>query len=481
MLKTESSLEEPSFPPQNPQSKKLVETSLDTLLQHALDQPGNQDIVQRFLAELTAKFPVKACAKQGVAEPSPDVTRALAAKDWNAVHSLGCRHLSSNPWHLPTLLAVAEANAATDHHEAALCYLKMAQQAAPDDAGLHRQLARLLVQLRKIEEALVCWERVEELDAEDAEAARMVSRLTIEKSRRQIGLASEDNANPSATQQPSPGPRTTSGPKPHIRLGEQRSESNFAARKSEFKHTPIQELERAVRDRPAEVELYLQLVPLYLEIGRDYDAERLLTKGREFNDDSRMLYLLEDVVMLRLEKKIALAQKHLEAGDSPEAFAAAAELRGERDRVEIDIFQKRLKRDPANLAFRYELGLRLKQAGKVREAKEQFEAALADSNQKPAAAYELGECSRHFSEFPQALAQYRLAVESAVGTAHSEVKKRALYQAADLAIRIKLFKLAQRYLLELLRLDPHYKDAEDLLAITHSGAPPSVAMGHRPQ
>ncbi len=480
MLKTEGILEEPSFPPQNPQSNKLVETSLDTLLHHALDQPGNLDVVQRFLAELTTTFPLKVCAKQGFAEPFPDVGRALAAKDWNAVHSLGCRHLSLNPWHLPTLLAMAEASTATDHHEVALCYLKMAQQTAPNDAGLHRHLAKLLVQLRKIEEALVCWKRVEELEPEDAEAARMVSRLTIEKSRRQIGLPAEDDANPTVIQQPSSSSRTAPPLKPHIRLGEQRPENGSAARKTEFKHTPIQELERAVRDRPAEVELYLQLVPLYLEIGRDYDAERLLTKGREYNDDSRMLYLLENVVMLRQEKKIAVAQKHLEAGDSPEAFAAVAELRGERDRVEIDIFQKRLKRDPANLAFRYELGVRLKQAGKVREAKEQFEAALADLNQKPAAAYELGECLRHFSELPQALAQYRLAVESAVGAAHCEVKKRALYQAADLAIRIKLFKLAQRYLQELLRIDPHYKDAEDLLATTRSATPPSVATGRSP-
>src|SRR5207247_5213585 len=60
--------------------------------------------------------------------------------------------------------------------------------------------------------------------------------------------------------------------------------------------TPIQQLEAAIRERPSIPELYLRLAQVYLDKDRDYDAERLLAKGREATDrDARVQQMWEDV------------------------------------------------------------------------------------------------------------------------------------------------------------------------------------------
>jgi tetratricopeptide (TPR) repeat protein len=222
--------------------------------------------------------------------------------------------------------------------------------------------------------------------------------------------------------------------------------------------TPIQTLEAAVRDSPAIPELYVQLAELYVAAGREYDAERMLTKGQAATDDARVRTLREDITMRRLEGNVARAQQSVERKDTPEARAALADARTERDRVELEIFTGRTRRDPADARARYELGLRLKRASRLREAYEHFGHALADTIYRASAALEIGECLRDFGEFAPALKHFRLAANAANRSEHAEIKKQALWQAVGLCNRVKLQKLAQRYMNELARLDPHYGD-----------------------
>lgn len=226
-----------------------------------------------------------------------------------------------------------------------------------------------------------------------------------------------------------------------------------------MKLTPIQELEAALRDRPANADLYLAIVPLYVDKGRDYEAERLLIKGAVATGDSRVRFLREDLTMARLGRSVAVAQQHAEANRTPEAQAVLKQATDERDRLELEIFAERCDREPDNAALRYQWGLRLKRAGKLEQARQRFEEALPDPAQQPAAAFELGECQRQLSDVPAALKYYRLAADSATTAEQAETKKQALWQAVGLATRIKLTKLAQRYLSELARIDPRYHDA----------------------
>jgi tetratricopeptide (TPR) repeat protein len=337
----------------------------------------------------------------------------------------------------------------------------LARSAAAGAAKANRQAAVAMTRLERLDEALACWERVLHSMPEDLEAARAVSRLSIELARRRAGLAPQILEEPWASP---PGRADDSTAAPSDRRTEEEFQADYALRSpAGMKLTPIQQLEFSIRDQPANPEFYLKLVPLYLEKERDYDAERLLERGKEATGDARVRKLWEDVTMLRMGKKIEFARREAERDDTPTARAQLVELRAERDRWEIEVFSTRCQREPANPVLRFELGLRLKRAGKLRTACQEFQEALASPAQKAGAALELGECLAQFFEYPEALKHYRMAADAALAGQQVELRKEALYRAAELAQRVKLRSPARRYLAELLQIDPNYRNAAGLL------------------
>lgn len=375
--------------------------------------PGNVDFVDGLLGNLARKFGSPKNVPLLNGELSPALQRAVADRNWAEVLRIGPRQLAANPWHVPTLRALAEASAADGESDVECRYLQMARDAAPDDVELLQHSGQSLARAKNFDEALACWQRVEALQPDDGAAARKIAQLTIENSRQRTGLPNDDV--PSAAEvKRAARRRTLQKQRAAVRFDEPHANRPSSRPASEVKRTPVQQLELAIREFPSDPENYVRLTPLYLEAGRDYDAERLLIKAREAtDDDSRVRYLLEDVTMLRLEKKVELARKLVEVASTLEAQEELDAIVSKRDRTETDIFVERCKREPHNFAMRYQLGLRLKQAGKVREAVQRFEEAFADADQKCFAALELGKCRQQFQEFPEAFRFYRLAAESA--------------------------------------------------------------------
>jgi tetratricopeptide (TPR) repeat protein len=336
------------------------------------------------------------------------------------------------------------------------------------DPELHRKLGRAAAEERHFEEALTHWRRVEELDEADAEAPARIAALITELSRQRLGLATPERdqwlvasgsaGSRAATDLSAPADKSSLD----MLLAVSAAANSSGA---SLKRTPIQELEVAIREFPSNVDYYLQIVPLYLQSGRDYDAERVLAKGREATaSDPRVCQLWEDVTMLRLERKLALAQKHDQELDTPETRSELAQILAERDHLEIDIFTSRCRREPDNAGARVELAKRLRRSGKVRDACQRLEEALRTGDERCGAALELGECQMQLGNPREALRYYRLAADSATQPRHLAARKQALYLAGSLAAKLKLRKLAERHLTELLRLDMNFKDAAGVLA-----------------
>lgn len=341
-----------------------------------------------------------------------------------------------------------------------------ARQKGADGVELNRRLGAALAQLEKFDEALACWRRVEEACPEDRDVAGVVSKLTIESSRQRVALAQEKSQTSEAPTKRNETKKASSKPQSDTWFGARREVHEPAPppTPTEIALTETQVLEKAIRDCPSHPDNYLQLVPMYLAKGREFDAERLLAKGREATeDDLAIVRMWEDVLMLRLEKKVTRARQQVEAENTEKAQTELSELISSRDRLESEIFYSRCKREPNNAALRLELGRRLKRAGDLRDAYKKFEEALPDPAQKCAAAFEMGDCLQQFGELPEALRYYRLSAESAVPPRDLDCQKQALHKAAKMAAQIKLPRVAQRYLTELLRLDPNCQPAKELL------------------
>lgn len=226
---------------------------------------------------------------------------------------------------------------------------------------------------------------------------------------------------------------------------------------------PLQQMEAAIRERPSIPDLYLQLAQAYLDKDRDYDAERLLSKGREATDhDARVQEMWEEVSMMRHARRVEIAQQDVKAADNPQTRAALEQTLKDRDKAELDIFRGRVKRQGATAADHYGLGVRLQRSDRVRDACTHLEKALEDKNVRSEAALALGNCLKQLEDLPGALKNYRLSVNSALWTDQQACRVEALTQLAKLADEMKMHQLKQRYVTELLRIDPENRDAASI-------------------
>lgn len=411
--------------------------------------PADREFLEAFLKSLYSQE-VPPSASDA---PLPKALQiAIDARQWGEVRRLAPPYLATQPGSVPALRALAAAAAAAGHGEIELRYLEIAARVAPGDVELNRHRARSLLKQGQFDAALACWGRVQDVVPDDAEATQMLVRLTIEQSRQRHGMESLDPALFAGIAQ---GQKPAAmGLKPVV-YQDERMLREILRQADQHKRTPIQQLEAAVRDYSSNPDLYLKLAALYMEKDRDYDAEKLLSKGKELCDDPRVAAYWEDVTMIRLDRKLAAAIKQAEADHSEASQTAVNDARKARDRFQTEVFVNRCKREPENAELRYELGLRHKQAGKTREAYDCFVAALNDPAYKSPAAYELAECLRQDEKLVEALQYYRLAAESAQ-LDQLDYKKRALQRAAKLAESIRLQRLARRYSERLQRLDPEY-------------------------
>ncbi|QDU31165.1 Tetratricopeptide repeat protein [Anatilimnocola aggregata] len=419
-------------------------------------EPANSDFVDSWLLALSrAPVPQPLDVRSA---PFAALASLATNEEWDQVLQRGIPLLNEFPRRVPLLQTMATASASLGYFEAADCYLEAAIALAPDQADLLRQRAKLLAQLRRYDEALTTWMAVERVSPEDAGAAGAIASLAIERSRRRNGLKrrSEDYR--------------AAEPKPRVRPDQIQPAARVfgslampTTTNAPVPRTLIQELELAVREFPSHAQNYLQLAPLYLERNREQDAERMLNRGRAATDnDPRVVALWEDVAMKVSEERVALARQDANEHPSEATQNALAQALRERDRLEIAVFTSRSQREPEKLALQYELGVRLKRASKLRDAIKYLTAALGDAVERAPAAFELGECLLQQGEVAQAMHFYRQAADTALAE-QAHFRKQALYQLSLLATRMKLLKAAVRYLKELLRIDPRYRDAAAML------------------
>lgn len=430
--------------------------ALNLLAECAAGEPGRAEFIDTWLSTLIANPPP-------AAEERPIAFANLAQlsneEHWDEVLQQGQLLLRDFPRRIPLLQTLATASASLGYFESADCYLAAALEIAPQQADVLRQRAKLLAQLRRYDEALSTWMQLERVSPDDAGAAGAIASLAIERSRRRHGLKRrvEDFWAVEPKSRVRVQPKAATADKVYGSL------ATPAIPAAPVQRTLLQELELAVREFPSHADNYLQLTPLYLERGRDQDAERMLNRGRAATaNDPRVVAMWEEVAIQVIEDRVAQARRDAAEHPSANTQTALAQLLRERDKLETAVYTSRLQREPGNLSLQYELGLRLKRSAKLNDAMKHLELALRDIQVRATAAFELGECHLQLGDVPQAMRHYRLAAETAL-TEQATTRKHALYQASVLALRMKLFKNAARYLRELTRIDPKFRDAAALL------------------
>jgi len=435
------------------------------LTQCLVEDPCNLIYLQNFFENLQKKYgdnrKGSRLAGLKIKTQRSALNRAAAKGNWQPALQAACTALALNPWHIPTLLALADAYQELQNDECEIYCLRCALGADAKSVEVNRQAGLALQRMGQFDQAIACWQRVKQELPQDEQARQAIARLSVEQTIQAGGY------NPALldSQHDLPVPPTSVA---------QLSRNAEDLENPEDRQPPEVRLKAGIAADPTISENYLHLADLYLHHQRFDEAEQLLTQGLSAcgSGDQQILGRLEDVQLRRSAHQLAIAEKQYEQNPSDEARQLAHRFRIQTNQVELETYAARAQRDPTNLRLKYELGLRLKRAGKVKEAITTLQLARSDSKRKILILVELGECFQHVEQYKLALTHYEQAIEAASesgsGTTNepgpaSEIFRLALYRAGVLATGMREFDRAERHLNQLAGLDYGYRDVADRL------------------
>jgi tetratricopeptide (TPR) repeat protein len=432
----------------------------DLLTQCVVEDPGNLIYLQHFLANLAQKYGnnKKGARLAGLKIKSGRMTlnKAAGKGHWREAFQSACDTLRYNPWDTGTLSALADACAQIGSHDAEVYLYRWALEVDVKDPTVNRRAAAAFARLGQFDQAIACWRRVEQQKPGDQEASKAIAQLSVEQTIKKGGY----------NEQILRGESDISGLETAVRNSMARGWKEVAADTAAETADTSQEqaLLEAVQARPGEVENYFELAKIFTAQHRLREAEQIMTQALAVTGggDLGVREQLEEIQLQRVRQQVEIAARRAEQEKSDEAQELAKRMAAQANQLELEVYAARSARDPGNLLLQYELGLRLKRAGKFKEAISAFQSVRDDARHRAMVQIHLGESFQHIRQFKLALASYEAAIEAA-DTMQPDVQKLALYRAGVLAAEFKDIDRAERYLTQLAAIDFGYRDVADRL------------------
>ena len=291
-------------------SKSLAQGNFDyaadSFTKCVAGDPSNALYTKQFLQTLFQKYGnnkkgSKLAALKG-AGVQGSIKKASMSKNWTGVIASGLEMLKLNPWHVPTLTAMAAACQELDLTESQLVYLRGALEADQKDVNVNRLAGRALARVGEFEQAIACWRRVLQAKPGDDEATRAISNLQVEKT---ITKGGYEEANTSTQVMADKDAQAE-------RLG------------GTVQLTPEQRLEKLIVKKPEDLANYLELADLHHRNERYAESEAVLNKALELSGGDIMIReRLEETQMHRARKQLAIAEKKAQAEQTPDAVELA--------------------------------------------------------------------------------------------------------------------------------------------------------------
>jgi tetratricopeptide (TPR) repeat protein len=455
--------------------KKDFDYANQLYIQCVVEDPANLIYLQSFLANLQNKYDdnKKGARFAGLKLKSnrSALSKAAGQGNWAEAFQAGCAALSLNPWDTHTLLAMASACQELKIDECQLYYLRWALDVDPKDPEVNRQAAAALQGMGQFDQAIACWHRVEQAKPHDEEATQAISRLSVEKTIKKGGydpglLTGAEGLTGEQQLAGKQGAETGGNPMSVARMALHREEGDPAENHSGLNESksPEQRLTAAVENDPAEIANYLQLADIFLHEHRLDAAEQILQRGLQASagGDLRVRERLEEVILRRAQHQLQIAEQQVADQPSEESKSLVQRMRSQLNQVELEVYAVRADREPGNLRLQCELGLRLKKAGKYREAIPILQAAREDSKRRTQVLVDLGECFQKIEQYKLALSHYEQAVEAArehtSADQATDAVKLALYRAGVLSTGLRELDRAERHLTALAGIDYGYRD-----------------------
>jgi tetratricopeptide (TPR) repeat protein len=194
------------------------------------------------------------------------------------------------------------------------------------------------------------------------------------------------------------------------------------------------------------------------------EAEQVLSRALAASGggDLNVRERLEDAQLRHAHQQLEIANRRAKEEGTAEATDLARRMATQSNQLELEVYAARSAREPSSLLLQYELGLRLKRAGKYKEAIQAFQAAREVPKHKALVQLHLGESFQHIHQFKLALTSYEAAI-AASDTMQTDTHKLALYRAGVLAADLNDVPRAEKHLTNLAGIDFGYRDVAERL------------------
>jgi tetratricopeptide (TPR) repeat protein len=413
--------------------------------------PGNLIYTQNLLNNLIRKYNnnkkgAKGAGIRGMGAKSA-MSKARKKKEWVGAVKGGLDYLSLNPWETSVLIEIGNALAELDCHDCRLEYIKLALSTKPTDVELNKVAAAAFEDVGDFDSAIRCWERISQQLPNDQDVARTIGQLHVNKTIHKGGYEEAETSR-------------------DVKVPDKEIEQRGGGRGADDDVPPEVKLRREIKRKPEEVTTYISLSEYFWKQEKFEEAENVMHEAvKATKNNIRATEYLEDVQLGRLRRNLGLAQKKAAQDKSEKSLEMVKKLKVELNTRELEIYGGRCERYPGNFSFKYEFGLRLRLAGKYREAITQLQQARNEPKRIAEANLQLGVCFYKLQKLDLALSSFAAAVTTS-DQWHTDTKKEALYHAGRLARDMKDNRAALGFFTELAGLEYGYRDVAELLEST---------------
>lgn len=347
---------------------------------------------------------------------------AKRSREYLRVLEIAEEILTRNPWDTGTLMDMAQAFEALHLNDLAIFSLDQARQKNPKDVTVNRALARLLEKVGRFSQAIKLWQLVREAAPDDVEAAHKAKDLAASETIQRGGYESSRSFDESA---------------PGAGSGIMHPPANRSDREAERLLTQIEAA-------PTDYALYLELASVYRRANQADKARAVLQQGlAPTGSDPRILIEILELDLEPFRRKLAANDRRIEAREAnpdPEDEdddTTLDELHRMRHRLlkeinsrELELFRMRADRQPGEMSFRLELGIRLLRAERTDEAIVELQQARKDERLIGRATMYLGFCFKSRKNWRLAKRNFEEALEH-IPPRDEEQRKEVLFQLAQ--------------------------------------------------
>ncbi len=207
-----------------------------------------------------------------------------------------------------------------------------------------------------------------------------------------------------------------------------------------------QELERFIKDRPADMDAYLELAAIYRQAGRSAEATRVLKTALEVEPaHAEVLWQLEEARLARALQQLRDVREMAARVKTPEADRELERAQTDWACRRVEVCRDRLARDPAAIRLRLVLAEALRDLGEYEAAIEAIAAALEHDSEAPQAYLIQAQCQQTLGRHLEALASYRSAALRRAVPAPAKLRVVAMRAASSIATNLGLVATLEIY------------------------------------